>query len=151
MEKFNRAWGAADTPYTTTFAQHYGDAGSNTRVGVFGSEIEVNQWLPNTGPLNEGYHSWACAVVYDEDDPLKSEVTFFFDDTEVGCHVLHARHQDMKTKLDFYPIANVAVRAPDSYTSDRYNTDEGRGHSGNMLIRDIAYYPSGFSMTPMTN
>lgn len=151
LEKFNYSWGAADSPYTTTFAQHYGNAGSNTRVGSFGSQVETNQWLSETGPLNEGYHSWACAVVYDENDPLKSEITFFFDDIEVGCHVLHARHQDMKTKLDLYPIANVAVKAPASYTSDRYNTDDGRGHSGDMLIRDIAYYPSGFAMAPLAD
>lgn len=150
LEKFNHSWGAADTPYTTTFAQHYGDAGSNRRVGAFGNVVEANQWLPETGPLNEGYHSWACAIVYDDKDPLKSEVTFFFDDIEVGCHVLHARHQDMKTKLELYPIANVAVRAPGSYTPEQYNSDDGRGHSGDMLIRDIAYYPSGFIMSPKT-
>lgn len=149
LEKFNQSWGSADTPYTTTFAQHYGDAGSNTRVGSFGNEIEVNQWLPGATALNEGYHSWACAVVYDANDPLKSEVTFFFDDVEVGCHVLHARHQDMKTRLELYPIANVAVKAPNNYTSDQYNSDDGRGHSGDMLIRDIAYYPTGFSMSPL--
>lgn len=150
LEKFNHAWGAADTPFTTTFAQHYGNAGSNTRVGAFGNEVEVNEWLPGTGPLDEGYHSWACAVVYDEEDPSKAEVTFFFDDIEVGCHVLHARHQDMRTKLDLYPIANVAVKAPASYTPDQYNTDDGRGRSGDMLIRDIAYYPGGFAMPPLT-
>lgn len=150
LEKFNYSWGAADTPHTTTFAQHYGDAGSNSRAGSFGGEAEVNQWLPGTGALNESYHSWACAIVYDDKDPLKSEVTFFFDDIEVGCHVLHARHQDMKTRLELYPIANVAVRAPGSYTSEQYNSDDGRGHSGDMLIRDIAYYPSGFIMSPKT-
>lgn len=149
LEKFNQAWGAADTPFTTTFAQHYGNAGSNTRVGSFGGEIEANQWVPGTGPLNEGYHSWACAIVYDAVDPRKSEVTFFFDDVEVGCHVLHARHQDMRTRLDLYPIANVAVKAPAAHTPDQYNTDDGRGHSGDMLIRDIAYYPSGFVMSAL--
>ncbi|WP_175558903.1 hypothetical protein [Paracoccus chinensis] len=44
-----------------------------------------------TKPLDEEYHSWACAVVY-HDDPRKAEATFFFDDVEVGCHVLRARH-----------------------------------------------------------
>ena len=63
-----------------------------------------------TKPLDEEYHSWACAVVY-HDDPRKAEVTFFFDDVEVGCHVLHARHEDMKTKVEFFPMANVAVKA----------------------------------------
>lgn len=151
LEKFNHAWGAADTPYTTTFAQHYGKVGSNNRVGAFGSEIEANQWLPGTGPLNEGYHSWACAITYDDKDPKKSEVTFFFDDVEVGCHVLHARHEDMKTRLELYPIANVAVKASSSYTPEQYNTDDGRGHSGDMLIRDIAYYPRGFTMPAVSN
>lgn len=149
LEKFNYAWGAADTPFTTTFAQHYGKVGSNSRVGSFGGEIEANQWRPGTGPLNEGYHSWACAIVY-HDDPRKAEVTFFFDDVEVGCHVLHARHEDMKTKAELYPIANVAVKASSTYTPEQYNTDDGRGHSGDMLIRDIAYYPAGFAMPSLT-
>ena len=149
LEKFNHAWGAADTPFTTTFAQHYGNVGSNNRVGAFGGEIEANQWLPGTGALNEGYHSWACAITYDDKDPRKAEVTFFFDDVEVGCHVLHARHEDMKTRLELSPIANVAVKAPASYTPEQYNTDDGRGHSGDMLIRDIAYYPAGFTMVPL--
>lgn len=149
LEKFNHAWGAADTPFTTTFAQHYGNAGSSTRIGTFGGEVEANQWLPGTAPLNETYHSWACAIVYDATDPKKSEVTFFFDDVEVGCHVLHARHQDMRTRLELYPIANVAVKAIGSYTPEQYNTDDGRGHSGDMLIRDIAYYPSGFVMSSL--
>ena len=146
LEKFNHAWGAADTPFTTTFAQHYGNAGSNSRKGVIGQEIEVNQWLPGTGPLHEGYHSWACAIVWNDKDTTKSEVTFFFDDVEVGCQVLHARHEDMKTRLELFPMANVAVRAPESYTPEQYNTDDGRGLSGDMLVRDIAYYPSGFAM-----
>lgn len=146
LEKFNSTWGAADTPFTTTFAQHYGEAGSNVRIGSFGSEVEVNQWLPGTGQLNDGYHSWACAITYHPTDPGKSEVTFFFDDIEVGCQVLHARHQDMQTRLEFYPIANVAVKAPSAYTPEQYNTDSGRGYSGDMLIRDIAYYPRGFTM-----
>lgn len=147
LEKFNHAWGAADTPFTTTFAQHYGKAGSNFRLGSFGSEIEVNQWIPGTAPLNEAYHSWACAVVWDDADPLKCQVTFFFDDVEVGTQVLHARHEDMKTRLELYPIANVAVRAINTtYTPEQYNTDDGRGRTGDMLVRDIAYYPSGFAM-----
>lgn len=52
----------------------------------------------------------------------------------------------MKTKLELYPIANVAVKAPGTYTPEQYNTDDGRGHGGDMLIRDIAYYPAGFVM-----
>ena len=145
LEKFNYAWGAADTPYTTTFAQHFGKVGSNNRVGAFGNEIEVNQWLNELTPLDEEYHSWACAVVYNA-DAKKSEVTFFVDDIEVGCHVLHARHEDMKTKVEFFPMANVAVKAPSTYTAEQYNTDGGRNHTGDMLVRDIAHYPNGFSM-----
>lgn len=103
-----------------------------------------------TAPLDEGYHSWACAVVYHA-DPRKAEVTFFFDDVEVGCHVLHARHEDMKTRLELYPMANVAVRAPGSYTPDQYNSDDGRGRTGDMLVRDIAYYPAGFAMPSVAN
>ena len=150
LEKFNHSWGAADTPYTTTFAQHYGKAGSNERTGSFGSEIETNQWAGVTKPLDEEYHSWACAVVYHA-DPRKAEVTFFFDDVEVGCHVLHARHEDMKTRLELFPMANVAVRAPGSYSPDQYNTDDGRGRTGDMLVRDIAYYPAGFAMPSVAN
>lgn len=146
LEKFNQAWGAADTPYTTTFAQHYGNAGSNVRAGSFGSEIEVNQWIPGTGRLNEGYHSWACCITYNS-DPARSEVTFFFDDVEVGCHILHARHHDMLTRMELFPIANVAVKAPADYTPEQYNTDAGRGNSGDMWIKDIAYYPAGHSFT----
>ncbi len=144
LEKFNHAWGAADTPFTTTYAQHFGNAGSNSRKGSFGQEIEVNQWLPGTGALHEGYHSWACAVTY-HDDPMKAEVTFFFDDVEVGCQVLHARHQDLNTRLVLFPMMNVAVRAPSTYTPEQYNTDDGRGHSGDMLVRDMGYYPSGWT------
>ena len=42
-------------------------------------------------------------------------------------------------------MANVAVRAPGSYSPDQYNTDDGRGRTGDMLVRDIAHYPSGFA------
>lgn len=148
FEHFNHAWGASEaiTGFNTTFAQHYGNAGSNNRVGSFGSTIEVDQWMGATG-VAEDYHSYACAVIYDPTDTAKSEVTFFFDDVEVGCQILHARHQDMKSRVEFYPIANVAVKAPASYTPESYNTDEGRGHSGDMLIRDIGYYPNGFTFT----
>lgn len=142
FEHFNQSWGAASTPYTTTFAQHFGNAGSNERKGSFGNEIEVNQWMAASG-IAEDYHSYACAVVYDANEPLKSEVTFFFDDVEIGCQVLHARHQDLLKRLEFYPIANVAVKAPNNYTAAQYNGDP---NSGDMLIRDIAYYPSGFTM-----
>ena len=145
LEKFNYSWGGADTAFTTTFAQHYGKVGSNSRVGSFGNEIETDQWLGVTKPLDEEYHSWACAVVY-HDDPRKAEITFFFDDVEVGCHVLHARHEDMKTKVEFFPMANVAVKANTTYTPEQYNTDDGRGRTGDMLVRDIAYYPTGFAM-----
>ena len=144
MEQFNQVWGS-DSPitgFTTTFAQHYGNAGTNERVGVFGGEVEVNQWMGATG-LAEDYHSYACAIVWNGQD---AELTFFFDDVEIGCHVLHARHQDMITKLVLYPMANVAVKAPSTYTPEQYNTDEGRGNSGDMLIRDMGYYPSGFEM-----
>lgn len=145
MEQFNQAWGSSEpiTGFTTTFAQHYGNVGTNERVGVFGGEVEVNQWMGATG-VAEDYHSYACAIVWNGRD---AELTFFFDDLEIGCHVLHARHQDMITKLVLYPMANVAVKAPANYTPEQYNTDEGRGHSGDILIRDIAYYPTGAVMS----
>ena len=146
LEKFNQSYGAADTPYTTTFAQHYGNAGSNNRIGNFGNEVESNKWIKDTGRMDWDYHSWAVSVVYDPVDTRKSEVTFFFDDIEVGCQILFARHQDMTTRMQFYPIANVAVRAPSSYTQTQYNTDDGRGNTGDMWIRDIAYYPTGALM-----
>ena len=148
LEKFNHVWGAADTPFTTTFTQHYGKVGKNkaagTGGGAFGSEVEVNQWAGVNRPLDEDYHSWACAVVYHA-DPRKAEVTFFFDDVEVGCQILHARHEDMTTRLEFFPMANVAVKAPASYAAEQYNTDDGRGRTGDMLVRDIAYFPAGFA------
>ena len=56
----------------------------------------------------------------------------------------------MKTRLELFPMANVAVRAPESYTPEQYNTDDGRGLSGDMLVRDIAYYPSGFAMPSLS-
>lgn len=149
LEKFNGAWGEMDTLYTTTGAQHYGNAGSNFRVGAHGINLETDQWPEArlTTPLHEGYHAWACAVRYDDVDPRKCEVTFFFDDVEVGCHVLFARHQDMKTRTPFYPIMNVAVKAPTTYTADDYNNDTKRGGlSGDMLIRDMGYYPTGYDM-----
>ena len=55
LEKFNHAWGSADTPYTTTFAQHYGPAGkADEKVGSFGSEIELDQWAGETLPSGSG-------------------------------------------------------------------------------------------------
>ena len=32
-----------------------------------------------------------------------------------------------------------------TYTPKLHDTDDGRGRRGNMLVRDIAYYPSGFA------
>lgn len=143
MEQFNHAWGASQpiTGFTTTWCQHFGPAGSNERVGAFGGEVEVDQWMGATGVADD-YHSYACAIVWNGND---AEVTFFFDDVEIGCQVLHARHQDMKTRVQLYPMANVAVKADGNYTPEQYNTDDGRGHSGDMLIRDIGYFPSGFA------
>lgn len=146
LEKFNHVWGGADTRYTTSFAQHFGPLGAwDKKKGAFGSEVEVDQWGLSTRPIDEDYHSWACVVKYDENDTTKSEVTFFFDDVEVGCHILFARHQDLNRKVEFYPIANVAVKAPETYTADEYNADAGRHLSGDMLIRDIGYYPRGIA------
>lgn len=143
MEQFNQAFGS-DSPitgFTTTFAQHYGDVGSNNRIGSFGGDVEVDKWLGATG-VAEDYHSYACSVVWEGN---RGEVTFFFDDVEIGCGTLFARHQNMVTKEVFYPMMNVAVRAPSAYTPEQYNTDEGRGHSGDMLVRDMGYYSSGFT------
>ena len=47
----------------------------------------------------------------------------------------------MTKKQEMFPMANVAVRAPSGYPADTYNNDG----SGDMLIRDIGYWPSGFS------
>ena len=33
---------------------------------------------------------------------------------------------------------------PSTYSATRYNTDDGRGNTGDMLVRDIAFYPSGW-------
>lgn len=50
----------------------------------------------------------------------------------------------------FYPIFNVAVKAPTTYTATDYNNDTKRGGtntdlSGDMLVRDVAYYPTRFA------
>ena len=142
LEKFNGIYGT-DTVSTSSFAQHYGNLGSNTRAGTFGNDFEVQQYGLNKASMDEVYHSWACHVRYDANDTTKSEVTFFVDDVEVGCHVLHSRHQDLTKKVEFYPIFNVAVKTPATYTAEQYNTDEGRNRTGDMLVRDIAYYPTG--------
>lgn len=138
MEHFNETWGeATGAPgFTTSWAQHYGPAGSNERVGAFGGEGDIRLLTGARTRTDEDYHSYACAVTWDGDD---AEVTFFFDDVELGCATLFARHEDMTTRLAFYPIANVAVRAPGGYSAARYNEDVG----GDMLIRDIGYYPTG--------
>ncbi|WP_410218828.1 hypothetical protein [Paracoccus sp. (in: a-proteobacteria)] len=147
MEQFNQTWGN-DVPisgYTTNWAQHYGNAGSGERVSSFGSEVEVDHYFGTTTGVHEDYHSYACAIVWNEEDTTKSEVVFFFDDVELGTQRLFARHEDMKTRIEMFPIANVAVRTPKRYSAERYNTDDGRGFSGDMLIRDIGYYPRGFA------
>lgn len=138
MEQFNRSWGAAYTEFTTSCGQHYGIAGSNERLGSHGYITETDKILGVT-EKNSEYHSYACAVVWDGDD---AEVTFFFDDMEIATQVLLARHQDMKTRLSLYPMANVAVRSLGGNAAS-YNTDP---RPGDMLVRDIGYYPSGFSM-----
>lgn len=139
MEQFNRSWGAAYTPFTTSCGQHYGDAGSNSRKGNRGYIIETDEILGATAANDEAYHEYSGTVVWKGD---QAEVTFFFDGEEVATQVLLARHQDMKTRLPFYPIANVAVRALSDSNADSYNNDP---RSGDMLIKDIGYYPSGFS------
>lgn len=144
LEKFNHAWGAADTPYTSSFAQHFGPLGRwEQKVGAFGNDFDVDKYGSPRAPLDEVYTSWAVHVAYDPVDTTKSEVTFFVNDREVGCQILHARHQDLNRKIEFYPIFNVAVKTPSGYTPERFNTDDGRGKSGDMFVRDMAYYPSG--------
>lgn len=150
MEQFNQVYGD-DVPLTgmfTSWAQHYGSAGVD-RVGAYGGEMYIDKTLGITEPLHEAYHSYSCAVVYDEVDTRRSKVYFFFDDIEVGEMLLYARHQNMTTRLQFFPMANVAVKTSRiaGYTQAQYNTDDGRGFSGDMLIRDIGYYPSGFTFT----
>lgn len=144
LEKFNHAWGDADTPYTSSFAQHFGPIGQwQNKKGAFGNDFDVDQYGSPRTPLDEVYTSWAVHVAYDPVDTTKSEVTFFVNDREVGCHILHARHQDLNRKIEFYPIFNVAVKTPGNYSPERYNTDDGRGKTGDMLVRDVAYYPTG--------
>lgn len=139
MEQFNRSWGAAYTEFTTSCGQHYGRAGSNERIGSKGYVIETDKLLGVT-ERNTELHSYACAVVWSGNDAW---VTFFFDDMEIATQVLLARHQDMQTRLPLYPMANVAVRSLGG-DADSYNSDP---RSGDMLVRDIGYYPSGFTIT----
>jgi hypothetical protein len=144
LEKFNGAWGAADTPYTSSFAQHYGPLGQwQNKAGSMGYEFDVHQYGSPHTPLDEVYTSWACHVRYDPQDTTKSEVTFFVNDLEVGCQVLHARHQDMNRKVQFYPIFNVAVRTLGGYTAEQYNADP---RTGDMWVRDVGYWPTGARM-----
>lgn len=147
LEKFNGSWGAADTPYTSSFAQHYGPLGEwKNKAGKMGQEFEVYQYGSPRLPLDEVYTSWACHVRYDEQDTTRSEVTFFVNDLEVGCQVLHARHQDLTRKVQFYPIFNVAVRTIGNHTAEQYNADP---KTGDMWVRDMAYYPAGAKMVPI--
>lgn len=144
LEKFNGAWGAADTPYTSSFAQHYGPLGDwQKKAGQMGYEFDVHQYGAPRVPLDEVYTSWACHVRYDDKDTTKSEVTFFVNDLEVGCQVLHARHQDMNRKVQFYPIFNVAVRDPGTNDPAGYNADP---RTGDMWVRDVGYWPTGARM-----
>ena len=138
MEQFNRSWGAAYTEFTTSCGQHYGRAGSNERVGSKGYVIETDKYLGET-ESNTAMHSYACAVQWNGNDAW---VTFFFDDEEIATQVLLARHQDMQTRLTLYPMANVAVRALGG-NADSYNNN---ARTGDMLVRDIGYYPSGYKL-----
>lgn len=151
MEQFNQVY-SNDVPldgFFTSYAQHYGNSGSGIRVGAYGNDMNINTLLGITQGVHEAYHSYSCAVVYDNVDTRRSKVYFFFDDIEVGEMLLYARHQDMTTRVSFFPMANVAVKTSriPGYTQAQYNTDDGRGFSGDMLIRDIGYYPSGFTFT----
>ena len=138
MEQFNGSWGAAYTEFTTSCGQHYGRAGSNERAGSKGYVIETDRYLGETEP-NTAMHSYACAVQWSGNDAW---VTFFFDDEEIATQVLLARHQDMQTRLTLYPMANVAVRALGG-NADSYNNN---ARTGDMLVRDIGYYPSGYNL-----
>lgn len=138
MEQFNRSWGAAYTEFTTSCGQHYGDAGSNKRVGAKSYVIETDKILGAT-EKNSERHSYAGAVVWKGNEAW---VTFFFDDMEIATQVLLARHQDMKTRLSLYPMANVAVRSLGG-DADSYNNDP---RPGDMLIYDIGYFPSGYRL-----
>ncbi|OJH45179.1 hypothetical protein [Paracoccus sp. SM22M-07] len=144
FEHFNQTFGSTTpiTGFQTSASQHYGNAGSNAREGSYGHYPDVDWLFGTTVPIHEGYHSYACAVVWDGDDAW---LTQFFDDVEISTVKLLARHQDNKTRLPYYPMMNVAVRAPDAYTPEQYNTDDGRGFDGDMCIRDMGYYPAGFS------
>nr|WP_111298229.1 hypothetical protein [Paracoccus saliphilus] len=145
LEKFNGSWGAADSPYTSSFAQHYGPLGQwQNKEGKMGHEFDVHQYGAPRVPLDEVYTSWACHVRYDPVDTTKSEVTFFVNDMEVGCQVLHARHQDLNQKVQFYPIFNVAVRQPGNNNPEAYNADP---RTGDMWVRDVAYFPTGARIT----
>ena len=61
---------------------------------------------------------------------------------EIATQVLLARHQDMKTRLSLYPMANIAVRSLGG-DADSYNNDP---RPGDMLIYDIGYFPSGYRL-----
>jgi len=148
MEQFNQIYNNDTiTGYTTHCGQHYGNFGSSVRVGAHGTHIEANLVTGATTGWDQDYHSYACAVIWDDVDTRRSKVVYFYDDIEIYESILYARHQDMQTRRQYFPMANVAVRSSSTYTADQYNTDEGRGNHGDMFIRDIGYYPSGFTLT----
>lgn len=126
--------------YRISSGQHFGNYGSNSRLGAYGIELEANRVLGTTQRTDDGYHTYACAVVWRGND---AEVTFFFDGKEITTTKLLARHEDMTTRVELFPIANVAVRAPTSWTETSWNNDT---RLGDMLIKDIALYTSGFTM-----
>lgn len=146
FEHFNQVYGT-DYPMSgkaTSYGQHWGPNGDDVgnlnpmvKLDDLGREMETLLW--------DGYHSFACAVVYDETDTTKSEITFFVDDLEVGCQRLMARDRNLNRKQEMFPMANVAVRAPEGYPADTYNNDG----SGDMLIKDIGHWKTGFTMEPV--
>lgn len=141
MEQFNQVYNQDPiTGFTTHWGQHYGNHGSNTRLGAFGGHYEVDRLLGTTTRVDEGYHSYACAVTWQGNDAW---VTFFFDDMELGTSKLFARHQDMTSRVDLFPIVNVAVRAASSWTKANWDADT---RLGDMFIRDMAYFDRGYRL-----
>lgn len=140
MEQFNKAWGE-DYPMTgkyTTCAQHYGNWGTGGRIGAHGTAWTVTH-LPGVAAdtsLWTAPHTYSACV-----DPDANEVTIFFDDVEILCSRLIARHQNMEVQGSYYPKMNVAVRAPSWSTPASFNADG----TGDMRIYGMTYHNAGWS------
>jgi hypothetical protein len=115
MESFNGVYGADYTPRTISGGQHVGKHGSIKRQNTFGLNLELDRLgFPADTDLNRDVHRYSCVI---EDD----WITHFIDGVET---IMYRNMTDPGTGDEswaFYPIVNVAVKAP--FAAD-YASDE---------------------------